>query len=68
MASLDQSTIDAINIKAASSAAVDSEPITSPTSMAERERLEKLLKNRSEAKDLQEKNILRSEYWALMKC
>lgn len=60
-ASIDKTTIDAIDVQAAASAAVDNKPVLSPTDASERNRLEKLLKNRSDAKELQEKNILKSK-------
>lgn len=60
-ASIDQQTVDAIDIQAASAAAVDSEPVLSPTHQEEKDRLERLLKNRSDLKELQDKNILKSK-------
>jgi hypothetical protein len=53
--------VEAIDIQAASSAGVDSEGVVSPSHLEEKERLEKLLKNRSDPKELQEKNILKGE-------
>lgn len=61
-ASIDNDTLKDIDTQAASSAAVETEHALSPegsSHAAERERLEKLLKNRSDAKELEEKNILK---------
>lgn len=57
-ASIDNETLSKIDTQAASSAAVESSPL-SPHHQEEKERLERLLQNRSEAKELEDKNILK---------
>ncbi|PWN90676.1 RPEL repeat protein [Acaromyces ingoldii] len=58
MSSIDNETLSKIDTQAASSAAVESSPL-SPHHQEEKERLERLLQNRSEAKELEDKNILK---------
>jgi hypothetical protein len=59
-ASIPTNTLGAIDTQSASVTNAD-QPLVSPGLSEERERLEKLLKNRSDAKDLQDKNILKSK-------